>query len=65
MAVVLVGLFGLMWVGIVIYADQGSPGWMRVVQIVFGVFLLGWAVRKTYLMISHATQETKKSPASG
>ncbi|GAB2965176.1 hypothetical protein ACFMQL_08315 [Nonomuraea fastidiosa] len=53
-AVVLVGLFGLMWVGIVIYADLGSPLWMRVVQIVFGVLLFGWAVRKAFLLISRA-----------
>jgi hypothetical protein len=53
-AVVLVGLFGLMWVGIVIYADLGSPLWMRVVQIVFGVLLFGWAVRKAFLLIRRA-----------
>nr|SBP00675.1 hypothetical protein BN4615_P10191 [Nonomuraea gerenzanensis] len=35
-----------MWVGIVIYADQGSPLWMRVVQVIFGLMLLAWAVRK-------------------
>lgn len=50
MAIILVGLFGLMWVGIVIYADQGSSLWMRVVQVVFGLLLLGWAVRKAFRM---------------
>ncbi|UBU12156.1 hypothetical protein [Nonomuraea gerenzanensis] len=45
-AIVVVGIFGLMWVGIVIYADQGSPLWMRVVQVIFGLMLLAWAVRK-------------------
>ncbi len=49
-AIILVGLFGLMWVGIVIYADQGSSLWMRVVQVVFGLLLLGWAVRKAFRM---------------
>ncbi|MFG1700690.1 hypothetical protein [Nonomuraea sp. NPDC049309] len=53
-AVVLVGLFGLMWVGVVIYADLGSPLWMRVVQVVFGVLLFGWAVRKAFQLISRA-----------
>ncbi|PRX41952.1 hypothetical protein B0I32_1722 [Nonomuraea fuscirosea] len=48
LAIILVGLFGLMWVGIVIYADQGSSLWMRVVQVVFGLLLLGWAVQKAF-----------------
>ncbi|MEV0168293.1 hypothetical protein ACGFJC_44775 [Nonomuraea fuscirosea] len=34
--------------GIVIYADQGSSLWMRVVQVVFGLLLLGWAVQKAF-----------------
>jgi hypothetical protein len=48
LAIILVGLFGLMWVGIVIYADQSSSLWMRVVQVVFGLLLLGWAVQKAF-----------------
>ncbi len=48
LAIILVGLFGLMWVGIVIYADPGSSLWMRVVQVVFGLLLLGWAVQKAF-----------------
>ena len=53
-AVVLVGIFGLMWVGIVIYADQGSSLWMRIVQVVFGLLLLGWAVQRAVRMVSKA-----------
>jgi len=53
-AVVLVGVFGLMWVGIVVYADLASPMWMRIVQVVFGVLLFAWAVRKAFLLISRA-----------
>lgn len=50
-AVIMVGIFGLMWVGIVIYADQGSSLWMRLVQVLFGLTLTGWAVQKTFRMV--------------
>lgn len=45
-AIALVGLFGLMWVGVVVYADQDSSPPMRTVQIVFGLVLFAWALRK-------------------
>jgi H+/Cl- antiporter ClcA len=51
-AILLVGTFGLMWVGVVVYADHSSAPWMRVVQIVFGLFLLGWAVQKAATMVT-------------
>ncbi len=50
----MVGIFGLMWVGIVVYADQGSSLWMRAVQIVFGLLLTGWAVHKAIRMTGKA-----------
>ncbi|MGR6914777.1 hypothetical protein ACU635_11060 [[Actinomadura] parvosata] len=53
-AIVVVGIFGLMWVGIVIYADQGSPLWMRIVQVIFGLFLLAWSVRKAVTLLGKA-----------
>ncbi|MEO3805702.1 hypothetical protein [Nonomuraea sp. B1E8] len=53
-AILLVGIFGLMWVGIVVYADHFSSLWMRIVQVVFGVLLLGWAVQKAIEMINKA-----------
>ncbi|AQZ68923.1 hypothetical protein BKM31_52330 [[Actinomadura] parvosata subsp. kistnae] len=53
-AIVVVGIFGVMWVGIVIYADQGSPLWMRIVQVIFGLFLLAWSVRKAVTLLSKA-----------
>jgi hypothetical protein len=53
-AIVMVGIFGLMWVGVVVYADKGSPLWMRIVQIVFGLLLLAWAVRKAVRMVGKA-----------
>ncbi|MGP4095952.1 hypothetical protein [Nonomuraea sp. KM90] len=43
-----------MWVGIVIYADHGSSLWMRIVQVVFGLLLLGWAVQRAVRMVSKA-----------
>ncbi|NRQ37803.1 hypothetical protein HII36_39135 [Nonomuraea sp. NN258] len=50
-AIVLVGGFGLMWLGVVVYADQGSALWMRVAQVIFGITLLGWSVLKAARMI--------------
>ncbi|WP_235031048.1 hypothetical protein [Nonomuraea solani] len=57
MAVILVGTFGLMWVGVVIYADQTSAFWMRITQVIFGFLLLGWAVQKAVVMISRGYSE--------
>jgi hypothetical protein len=51
-AILLVGTFGLIWVGIMIYADNSSPQWMRAAQILFGLVLLGWAVQKAAMMIT-------------
>ncbi|MEU8245488.1 hypothetical protein [Nonomuraea sp. NPDC048916] len=53
-AIILVGVFGLMWLGVVIYADEASPLWMRIAEAVFGLFLAGWAVRRAVLMINKA-----------
>ncbi|MCF6475210.1 hypothetical protein FAF44_43610 [Nonomuraea sp. MG754425] len=50
-AIIMVGIFGLMWVGIVIYADQGSPLWMRIVQVVFGFLLQCWAIQKALRLL--------------
>jgi hypothetical protein len=40
-----------MWIGVVIYADQSSSLWMRVVQVAFGILLLGWAVQRAVVML--------------
>jgi hypothetical protein len=50
-AILLVGVFSVMWVGVVIYVDDSSAPWMRAAQVVFGLLLLGWAVQKATLMI--------------
>lgn len=50
-AILLVGTFGLTWVGIVICADDTSGPWMRAAQILFGLLLLGWAIQKAVVMI--------------
>ncbi|MEV4117130.1 hypothetical protein [Nonomuraea sp. NPDC049695] len=56
-AVALVGIFGLMWVGVVVYADQGSSLPMRIVQVVFGLVLFGWAGYKAFSMVSRTYDE--------
>jgi hypothetical protein len=53
-AITLVGVFSLMWLGVIIYTDDGSPFWLHAVQIVFGLLLAGWAARKTVWMIGKA-----------
>lgn len=53
-AIALVGIFGLMWLGVVVYADVTSAPWMRVAQAVFALFLLGWSAWKTVVMIGKA-----------
>ncbi|MDR8412775.1 hypothetical protein MTP10_29100 [Nonomuraea sp. 3-1Str] len=50
-AVAFVGIFGLMWVGVVIYADADSTLWMRIGETIFGLILTGWAVRRAAIMI--------------
>ncbi|MEQ4716941.1 MULTISPECIES: hypothetical protein [unclassified Nonomuraea] len=56
-AIALVAIFGLMWVGVVVYADQDSPLPIRIVQVVFGLVLFGWAAHKAFSMISRAYDE--------
>ncbi|MDP4510567.1 hypothetical protein OHA25_19735 [Nonomuraea sp. NBC_00507] len=51
-AIILVGTFSLMWVGVVIYADELSPPWMRIAQAAFALLLLGWSVQKAIAMIA-------------
>jgi hypothetical protein len=51
-AVILVGTFGLMWIGLVIYADESSAPWIRIAQAIFGLLLLGWAVQKAVALIT-------------
>lgn len=53
-AIVLVGGFSLVWLGVVIYVNDSSTFWMRVFQLAFGVALAAWTVRKTTLMITKA-----------
>ncbi|MER7368966.1 hypothetical protein ACI2LC_26580 [Nonomuraea wenchangensis] len=49
-AILLVGIFGLLWVGVVLYTDDSAP-WMHVAQIVFGFLLIGWAVHKAVALM--------------
>ncbi|MFI6396399.1 hypothetical protein ACIBHY_22605 [Nonomuraea sp. NPDC050547] len=50
-AIVLVGGFGLMWLGVVLYAADASTPWMRFAQAAFGLLLAGWSVQKATVMI--------------
>ncbi|MEV4061468.1 hypothetical protein [Nonomuraea dietziae] len=50
-AVALVGGFSLLWTGVVLFAVEPSPDWVRVTQVAFGVLLAGWAAHKTSSML--------------
>ncbi|NUP00406.1 MAG: hypothetical protein HOW71_13365 [Nonomuraea sp.] len=50
-AIILVGIFGLMWIGVVLYADQTSSVWGRAAQVFFGCLLFGWSVTKAIGMV--------------
>ena len=45
-ALALVWWFGVMWLGVVIFATPHSPLWLRLLQGLFGVFLIGWSCWK-------------------
>ncbi|MFC4532399.1 hypothetical protein [Sphaerisporangium dianthi] len=50
-AVTLVALFGMLWLGVVVFAATTTPGWLRAVQIAFSACLIGWAARKSMSLI--------------
>ncbi|MFB4291817.1 hypothetical protein ACBI99_29490 [Nonomuraea sp. ATR24] len=53
-AIAFVGTFSVMWLGVVVYADVASAFWTRAGQVVFALFLLGWAGWKAAIMIGKA-----------
>ncbi|GAA3822481.1 hypothetical protein GCM10022226_48630 [Sphaerisporangium flaviroseum] len=50
-AVTLVAVFGLLWLGVVVFAATTTPGWLRAVQGAFSLGLIGWAAKKSLLLI--------------
>lgn len=54
-AIVLVGIFGLTWIGVVVFADDTSVLWARIAQVAFGLLLAGWAVQKAAIMVKGVT----------
>ncbi|MFC4062740.1 hypothetical protein ACFOWE_30985 [Planomonospora corallina] len=50
-AATLVGVFGVLWVGVVVFAAADVPMWSRIAQTVFGSFFAGWAVYKAALLL--------------
>ncbi len=53
-AATLVGSFGVLWVGVVVFAVAEGPMWTRLGQGGFGTFLIGWSLYKTYLLLRPA-----------
>lgn len=50
-AIALVGSFGLIWLGVVIFATESSALWARLAQAAFGLLLIGWAAQKSAIMV--------------
>ncbi|MCW2878052.1 MAG: hypothetical protein JWQ95_2152 [Sphaerisporangium sp.] len=53
-AVTLVAAFGLLWLGVVVFAATTTADWLRAVQGVFSLCLIGWAIRKSLLLMRPA-----------
>jgi O-antigen/teichoic acid export membrane protein len=45
-ATTLVGVFGFVWIGVVVFAAVDAPTWARVGQASFGTCLALWALYK-------------------
>ncbi|MGV9776859.1 hypothetical protein [Streptosporangium sp. NPDC003464] len=50
-ATVLVGVFGVLWAGVVTFAALDTSMWLRIGQVVFGAFLVSWSLHKTSLLL--------------
>ncbi|ACZ90988.1 hypothetical protein [Streptosporangium roseum] len=50
-ATVFVGVFGVLWVGVVAFAAFDAAMWSRIGQGVFGTFLVGWSLHKAGLLL--------------
>ncbi|WP_214412750.1 hypothetical protein [Sphaerisporangium fuscum] len=50
-AVALVAVFGLLWLGVVVFAATTTPAWLRVVQGAFSLALISWAIAKSVFLI--------------
>ncbi|MFC4587524.1 hypothetical protein [Sphaerisporangium corydalis] len=50
-AITLVAVFGLLWLGVVVFAATTAPGWLRAAQAVLSIGLIGWATKKSLLLI--------------
>lgn len=50
-AIALVGGFGLLWTGVVLFAVEPTPGWVRAIQALFGMLLAGWATQRATAML--------------
>ncbi|WP_248966181.1 hypothetical protein [Sphaerisporangium perillae] len=45
----------MLWLGVVVFAATTTPGWLRAVQVVFSVCLIGWAARRSLSLIKAVT----------
>ncbi|MFF5206907.1 hypothetical protein [Streptosporangium sp. NPDC000396] len=52
-------MFGVLWIGVVVFASIDAPKWTRIGQVAFGAFLMGWALYKASVLL----RLTRKAPA--
>ncbi|MDF5755625.1 hypothetical protein [Spongiactinospora sp. TRM90649] len=50
-AIALVGVFGVLWTGVVVFAAVDTPIVMRVAQAGFGVFLMLWTGSRSVRLV--------------
>ncbi|MBG0833375.1 hypothetical protein HS041_37370 [Planomonospora sp. ID67723] len=50
-ATTLVGVFGILWIGVVVFAAVHVSIWARIGQALMGGFLMGWALYKASLLV--------------
>ncbi|WP_239130388.1 hypothetical protein [Sinosporangium siamense] len=60
-AIALVGGFGFLWLGVVVFAAVDSTAVARLAQGAFGIILMSWALHKTALML----RRPRDTPATG
>ncbi|GII80950.1 hypothetical protein Sru01_59320 [Sphaerisporangium rufum] len=53
-AVALVGVFSLLWLGVVVFAATSTPGWLRAGQALASIALFGWALRRSMSLVRSA-----------
>ncbi|GAA3105261.1 hypothetical protein [Streptosporangium carneum] len=58
-ATTLVGVFGVLWSGVVVFAAAEGTMWTRLGQGAFGAFLIGWSLYKAAVLLRPSRPRAK------